>query len=617
MKRLITVIFCNLLFLSGCNYLDVMPNEFVTDEDLWKDVTKAEKLVTRLYTVLDNDKGMNIASDLMAATDEAKHHWETPDIWKFNMGSWGPNDNPLDNWKKRYEDIRTANLFINNAHRIEIPENKKDYWAQRIPRYVAECRMIRAWFYYELLCKYGPVPIMTEALGNENSDKLRIPRSSVDEMVTFLTEELDLAAQVLPLTYNSQEKGRVTKGAALALKAKVLLQYASPLLNGNPLYNSICNFDGKQLFSPVYDPEKWYQAALAAKAVLDIADQGVYRLSRKYPDNPIASYAGLFNSREYEETIFFKLRPSQTTIDKQLIPNGTVFSGNGKFSVTQEMVDAYEMDNGYPIDEPGSGYVKDGSWDGLLFDGKQWINVTNISNRFKNRDPRFYASVFFQGAVWRFESTKRPMHFAFWNNGNNQKEGWPKSGTNCESGYNIRKWCSPEVDLKNNLGSCERNYPIIRLAEMYLIYAEALNEYLEKPDERVYQAINAVRSRVDMPSLPILPSDYTKEGMRDRIRNEYRVEFAFENHRFFDVRRWLIATNTDQGNVHGLNTIPSPEEMDASGIFDESDKERGLYPFYKEVVLQKRVFKKKHYLFPIPQSEMNICNDFLVQNYGW
>ncbi|MEG1586232.1 MAG: RagB/SusD family nutrient uptake outer membrane protein, partial [Bacteroidales bacterium] len=595
MKNPIYLFLCLFILLSGCNYLDVIPNEFVTDDDIWKDVTKAEKLVTRLYTVLDNRQGLDIASDLMAATDETKNHWGNPSVWKFNTGNWGPSDNPFDNWKARYEDIRIANLFINNAFRIVIPENKKDYWTQRIPRYTAECRMIRAWFYYELLCKYGPVPILTPDSDDGNVNKLRIPRSSVDELIRFLTDELDQSAAVLPESYDSQERGRVTRGAALALKAKVLLQAASPLLNGNPLYKEIRNFDGKYLFNAQYDADKWLKAAMAAKAVLDMADRGIYRLSRKYPDNPIASYASLFYTREYEETIFFKLRSSQTEIDKRLVPNGTEFFGNGKYSVSQEHIDAYEMNNGYPINEPGSGYDKTGFWDGYLFDGTESVAVTDISVRFRNRDPRFYASVFYQGAVWRFKSTRRQMHFAFWNNRNNQKEGWPKLGTNCESGYNIRKWCSPEVDLRNNHGSCERNYPIIRLAEMYLIYAEALNEYLDKPDMRVYQAVNAVRNRVNMPSLPIIPADYTKEGMRKRIQNEYRVEFAFENHRFFDVRRWLIAKTTDNGAIHGLNALPAVAEMDESGIMDESDKRRGLYPFYKEVVLQKRVFEDKHY----------------------
>lgn len=174
---------------------------------------------------------------------------------------------------------------------------------------------------------------------------------------------------------------------------------------------------------------------------------------------------------------------------------------------------------------------------------------------------------------------------------------------------------NPNVNLRSGNGTTNRNYPVIRLPEMLLAYAEATNEFQAAPTQDVYDAVNKIRARVSMPALPITAEDRTKEGMRKRIRNEWRVEFAFENHRFWDVRRWLIAKQVDNGPMYGLNARPSQAELQATGL-DENSEAAGVAVFYKQTVNQNRVFTDKHYLFPIPQIEVN-KNPNLVQNYGW
>ena len=282
----------------------------------------------------------------------------------------------------------------------------------------------------------------------------------------------------------------------------------------------------------------------------------------------------------------------------------------------QEFVDAYEMKNGYPINVEGSGYVDQGFWNGQLWDGLKFQNVSNLSNMYKNRDPRFYASIFFQYSVWRFDATKRGVRLAWFGSGNGQTDGWAtgKSGTN-PLGYNVRKFTSPEFDENAKTGTGKRNFPIFRLGEIYLNYAEAMNEYLGAPDASVYEYINRVRNRVSMPALPILAADNTQEGMRKRIQNERRIELAFESHRFWDVRRWLIAKTVDNGEVHGLNARPSAEELAATGL-NVTSEAAGVAVFYKRVVIQTRMFNDKHYLMPIPQTEID-KDPNLVQNYGW
>ncbi|HEY0177481.1 MAG TPA: RagB/SusD family nutrient uptake outer membrane protein, partial [Pedobacter sp.] len=219
--------------------------------------------------------------------------------------------------------------------------------------------------------------------------------------------------------------------------------------------------------------------------------------------------------------------------------------------------------------------------------------------------------------VWRFDVTKRSTKYAYWGSGNGKTDGWAngKSGTS-PLGYNIRKFLTPDYDKNAGTGTSKRNSPIFRLAEMYMIYAEAMNEYLDIPDARVYDYINKVRGRVKMPSLPILAADQTKEGMRKRIQNEDRVEFAFETHRLWDIRRWMLGTVVNNGPVHVLNAKPSVAELTASGISDINSEQAGVAVFYKPVVIQNRVFQDKHYLMPVPQSEIDKDPD-LVQNYGW
>lgn len=607
--------------ISCKKYLDVVPKEIVTEKDIYDNINTAERAWANMYTSL-NTSSANIYTNtvLGACTDECKNHWENVAELKFNSGAWGPTDNSLGNWGTAYQFIRRANIFLKNIDKTPIPQDRMEYYSARIPQYKAEVRFLRAKLYFELLRSYGAVPL----LGDDVTDvSVNIPdalniRKPVMEVVDYIVTELDQVAPVLPIDYtdNPGETGRITRGAAMSLKAITLLYAASPLFNGNTLYAGVKNMDGTQLFPQTYDKEKWKKAADAAKAVLDM---NVYALNNPNPSNPIDNYARLFFSREYKETILSYLMGSTRDLDQNLQPNGQdaqSAGGFGKFSVLQEMVDAYEMKNGLVITDPNSGYTKDGFWDGPLWDGKSFRQAKNISNMYRNRDPRFYASINFQYAFWDSANHRRPLKYAYFGNNGGASDGWPKSGTNCESGYNWRKWCDPGVNLRGS-GNGNRNYPVIRLAEIYLIYAEAMNEYLESPDQEVYDAVNKIRARVSMPGLPVSgTNDNTKVGMRKRIQNEWRVEFAFEGKRFWDVRRWLIAKNVDNGDVHGMNARPTSAELQATGL-DVGSEAAGLAVFYKLTTIQRRVFTDRHYLMPIPQTEIDKGNGKLVQNLGW
>ncbi|HMI04947.1 MAG TPA: RagB/SusD family nutrient uptake outer membrane protein [Pedobacter sp.] len=617
MKKSYILLLAGLLTIgTSCKkYLDVVPSEYTTEEDVFKNINLSEQALARLYNGLPNE----LTSDMTTYTDESYHHWFDnaggADAYKYNLGSWSNTDNPLGNWAGKYQDIRRANIFIERIESVPIPLNREAYYAIWVPRYKAEARFIRAQFYFELFKRYGAVPLLTKAINVDPNDlgETQVFRNSVDEVVNFITSECDAVAAALPLTHEDAQIGRITKGAALALKSRTLLYAASPLFNGNPLYANIKNTDGKQLFNSAYDKEKWKKAADAAKAVIDL---GIYNLYNPFPLNPVQNYAAQFYTRDYSETILARILPNATTIDHSLNPNGAPFKGSGKYTPLQELIDAYEMKNGYPIAADGSGYADKGTWNGQLWDGLKFQNVNNLTNMYKDRDPRFYASIFFQYSVWRFDATKRGVRLAWFGAGNGQTDGWAtgKSGTN-PLGYNVRKFVTPEFDENAKTGTGKRNFPIFRLGEVYLNYAEAMNEYQGTPDADVYEYINRIRNRVSMPALPILAADNTQDGMRKRIQNERRIELAFESHRFWDVRRWLIAKTVDNGEVHGLNARPSADELAATGL-NVTSEAAGVAVFYKRVVVQTRVFNDKHYLMPIPQTEID-KDPNLVQNYGW
>lgn len=615
--------------LTSCEFLDIVPKEVITEEDIWEDIKNAENALARLYNAMPNDV---MSDDLSGATDESYHHWEnnTHNAWKYNTGGWGPTDNPFGNWGGRYQDIRRANLFIENIESVPLPSDRIDYYAPRIPIFKAEARFLRAFFYFDLLRKYGAVPLVTQSVKNMNDPvSTFVERNSVDEVVEFIVDECDDIKNTLEEDYieDPSQTGRITKGAALALKCRTLLYAASPLLNGNPLYAGITKKDGTPLFNPTYDKEKWKKAADAAEELFALVDKGIYELYQPNPENPVDNYAQLFYTREWKEMILAYSRGDTGDYEMEHYPNGFPFNGFGKMSVLQELVDSYETATGYPINDPRSGYTEKGTWDGEMWDGKRFSEVKNVSNMYYNRDPRFYASIYFQYCNWVLALHKRPVKFAYYGNRDFQwdnSDAWPWStGTHNMSGYGIRKWNCPDVDRLNGRGTAHRNIPIFRLAEIYLNYAEALNEYLDKPDQRVYDAINQVRKRVQMPTLPIAgrQEDLTRDGMRQRIRNERRVELAFESHRFYDVRRWMIAGDhdgikgTDNGTVTGLNNRPSQEELEATGL-DWKSEEAGVAVYYKRMPLQTRLFQDKHYLYPIPKSEMD-KNPNLKQNYGW
>lgn len=673
--------------LASCDYLDIVPAEIVTEDKIFQDITLAQQDLGSMYHDILKWTAQNSDDRLLrdgpfnwtgCAGDEMIDHWGTtaPTTY-FKLGGLTTSWNPLGDWSWNYALIRKATNFINKIENVPLTQSQQQTYGMKVKQFKQEARFLRAYMYFDLLRQYGAVPLITEVQDVSNVSGTQVSRDPVDKIVEFICNELDEAASVLPNTWSDATNyGRISKAVCLALKARTLLYAASPLYNGNTMYKDIKNVDGTQLFPQTYDKELWKKAADAAQVAIDCCLSAGITLSQSGA-NAINKYEKIFyNNTSNSEFILASIQTYGIYEDVSCNSHSEDKGGWGRFSIMQNQVDAYETANGYlpflmddsgciiydangkPEINPESGYNETSfTHVDQLWDGTSWQPCTNVYNdlnghlvrdmgnydlynMYVNRDPRFYASLTFQGAKFRNETegSKRCYHFAYWRNLESYAywwvDGYPNVNTNNETGYGLRKFMNPVADIKNWIGTSS-NYPLFRLSELYLIKAEALNEYYDTPNSDVYNAINEVRSRVDMPKLPITSEDNTKVGMRKRVRNERRVELFFEGHRFWDVRRWMVGDKCFGIPNYRMNAQPTDSEIIAKakelGYVSMTDhasdpkyswdrvwdsRNAGLKIYYKRTVDVKCVFSDKMYLFPIPQDDINKNTSF-VQNYGW
>ena len=454
---------------------------------------------------------------------------------------------------------------------------------QLVNKYKAEARFLRAYFYFMLMRQYGPVVLTKNEVLPVDApvSELMLPRSSFDDCVNYVVEQLDSAASVLPvIPAQDQDYGRATKGAALAIKSRLLLYAASPFYNGNSSLSNFRSSENQPLISQEYDREKWKRAADAAKAVIDL---GVYQLYKDPDGDLIKTQRNILLTPWNEECIFARKSNNQPSWDIHCsIRRAGGWNGIGP---TQEMVDAYFMKDGKSITE-SSLYRENGF-------------TNNISNMYVDREPRFYASIIYNGQKYKGGSiVSDSVIVDFTYSGKDGKQFGGEDYTH--TGYLVYKNVSPET---NRLAGQYKSRPIvlIRLGEIYLNYAEALAEYGGSAAEtEALSYLNLIRDRAGIPQygtgvdgLPVVSGD----ELIEKIRMERRVELAFETHRWFDIRRWKVVKEY-MGDMHGMSIDKNGEE------------------FYQRTVAATHVWKDEYYWWPIPQYEMD-RGDLLVQNPGW
>lgn len=542
--------------LCSCNdFLDREEDSFIDKTATFDSYNRTKQYLTYAYSLLP--EGLNRFSGgalLGAATDDACFAIESSNIQQFNNGSWNALSNPDNVWDRYFAGIAKCCTLLENsnhinldisrldpAKRVEYENNLKD-----IRMWRAEAHFLRAYFNFELLKRYGPIPIIKSTL-DINKDYSDTPRPTMKEVVAFIANDCDMAADSLELTpwRNMNDAfGRATKGAVLALKSRLLLYAASPL------YVDFGDIDEANKPS---DATLWKAAADAAKAVIDLNQ---YELAPAYDD----LFKNDFQNKEY---IFVRRYPSNSDFEKSNFPIS--YGGKGGTNPSQNLIDDYEM------------------LDGTAFD---WSDPVKAAHPFENRDERLLATVLMNGVLFKGK------RIATYPGG---ADAMPNPNAT-KTGYYLRKFLNENVNIQTGGGSDGHVVPLFRLAEIYLNYAEALNEYdPTNPDIAVY--LNKIRERV---SLPDVPSGLTQEQMRTLIHHERRVELAFEEHRFWDVRRWKVASSTLGAPVKGVKIT-----QDDAGNFT-----------YSPVQVEQRVFQPKMYWYPIPQSEVLKLHHW-EQNKGW
>lgn len=532
---------------------------------------QARQNLAAIYSTMYNGHNRVGGDYLDAASDDAiSSSLNDTDIDKLASGRFtSTNTISSDmNWALHYRGIRMANIFVTNIDIVPL----KDTFGDGQPLNVAwksEARFIRAYHYFELLKRYGGVPLMGDEPKGLNDD-LEIPRNSFSEVVEYIVgelEDIEDRLRTYPIADLSSSAHVVTAEAAMALRTRVLLYAASPLYNGGNIGSSA---DQQALVGySQYSDARWQRAA-------DAANEFIQDYGARFGLN--ADFTDIFITDGNPEIIFFTQGGRNTNIETRNGPVGYTGSnlGSGRTSPTQNLVDAFSMKDGKAISDPTSSYTY------------------LASQPYSDRDPRLGWTVLYNTAQW----LNRPLET--FEAGRDKPSG---ASQKTKTSYYLRKFMG-DFENQTDYSSVRHNWIAIRYAEVLMNFAEAQNE-VSGPTPAVEQVIFDLRARAGIDSGDDgrfgLAMGLSKEEMREVIHNEKRIEFAFEEHRYWDIRRWKIAEN----------------------VFTESDPLRGLMIIknsggygINEVTVAEYTFDPKRYFYPIPYSEI-LNNRNMVQNPGW
>ena len=559
MKKVFYILSAALL-LAGCNFLDFDETSSLYDrDDMYSTYSNIQKMLTNIYGYMPNRNIVDV-SDAMrdCGSDDAEFGDPDASVQRFNNGNWSAISTVDTKWTF-YNAIRSANEFLESIQTVDISRYQYDAkyarWQDHIKIYPYEARTLRAYYLFELARRYGDIPVPLTMLSVEEANS--IEKTPFDKVIDFIVEECDTCAKYLPNTYIGMlddEYGRVTKGFAMAVKSKALLYAASPLFNASA------------------DKAKWLKAAKAAQ---DIIDLNYYRLDPAETCNSVSSPEVVLQimrseSQSFEEYNF----PVRFTMGVRTYMSGTY--------PTQNLVDAFQTLGGYDITLEEDGWHTDDP----AFD---------ITKPYDGRDPRFARAVLADGMSFKGSTIQTFVGGADYS-ATRQDLGSP-------TGYYLNRYIIPTVDFTPEANvSAKHSWIIYRYAETLLAYAEAANEYFGNPDTKdatlklsARDALNQVRANAGMPDVTVTGQD----AFREAVRREWRVEFAFEDHRFWDVRRWKIGPDT-QKKINGVQIIQGADKKE-----------------YSLMLVENRVWADRMYLYPIPQSEL-FCNQNLnPQNTGW
>lgn len=641
MKARIYIPVVLLMMTVACkkSFLDVVPDNVATLDNAFSMRSEAEKYLATCYSYLpdDGDPRTNIA---FLGGDEFWLAYPplslTATNWNVARGSqnvtrpyvniWDGDDFENVRNKGMFVAIRTCNTFLDNVSDKSKIADLTDF---ERTRWLGEVMFLKAYYHFLLMRQYGPIPIMDKNIPvTAPLAETKVKRQPVDSVVTYIANLMEQATALLPvsLTTRSTELGRITKAIALSLRAKVLVYGASPLFNGNNDYANFKNKDGQLLISNTFSAEKWQKAAQAAAAAIKACEEAgvfLYKFinTTGFPltDETITqmSIRNAVCEEWNQEWIWANANSStwqlqyssMAHIDPAQSGNSSIY---GTLGPTMQVVRQFYTKNGVPIAEDKT----------LDFSSPHELRSATHDERINfvegyqtarinyDRESRFYADLGFDGGRWYMQNSPSKTDYDTWSA--QLKLGQYGSGIAVTiTTYYPKKLVNWKFAYQDNNSNHIEDYPmpIMRLADLYLLYAEALNE-ASGPSEEVYRYLNLVRERAGLGTVQNSWSNFsnnpaaytTKEGLRNIIRTERNIEMSFEGSRFWDLRRWKLAGQVLNANITGY---------DRSGTVDHPEL------FYTPTTyFTMRFVVPRDYLWPIKESNLPV-NENLVQNPGW
>lgn len=627
MKKNKSCLLAIILLLSSCNYLEVVPDNVATINSAFTMRSSAEKFLFTCYSYLPKEGhyGLN------PATLIADELWSIEDSWHsmlINRGFQNIVDPYHSYWSGVAGDpnlfmaIRDCNIFLDNI------DNVLELTPEENARWKAEVKFLKAYYHFYLIRMYGPIPIIRENMPiSEGVQEVQISREPVETGINYVVELLNEAIEDLPevIDASATEAGRITSLIAQSVKAQVLILAASPMYNGNTDLANFVGPNGEQYFSQSYDKEKWRVATDALKLAIDRAHatgRKLYYYKDNDPNAAIVSeetnlkmnFRNAYTQKWNSEIIWgntLSLVASQAAAQARLDGNTVgLASTRSNLAVTLKMTEMYYSKNGVPINEDKT-YDYGGRFAISTGDAahKYYIREGySTANMHFNREPRFYASLGFDGAIWYGQGKKNETDLWYVAAKAGQFSGLVQSGFNNVTGIWPKKLVNPENVYSSTTSYTIVNYPNpnIRLTDLYLLYAEALNEYYG-PTPEVYEYVDLVRRRSGLESVssswanhsvnPDKPT--TQDGLRSIIQQERAIELAFEGKRFWDLQRWKKGVSELNYSVQGWNV-----------------SQREASDFFTPITLFERKFNQRDYFWPIRELDL-VVNKNLVQNPGW
>lgn len=589
MKKIIYII-STLLMLgtAGCDdFLDKEVDLSLSDEQVFSNFENTRSFLANIYTYLPDafagyTNGQFLAASRDCMTDNALSYWDVHYYHSVLTDSYSAKDHPFTNdfWPKNFRAIRAANQFMKNARESVIGNSEKSGDNNHLySRYMAEARLLRAIFHFDVACWFGNVPIIGDdengvpvVFDPSDTQGMNMERTNTADALKWIAEECDAIKDVLPFRYSNEDEnwGRVNGAAAYALKSRALLYRASPL---NNLDNTT---------------SYWQEAAQAATDFItkNNSQSKPYKLFTTDTDDTSNNYYQCFITTPYYNDEYILSRSVWNTREIELFLAPCGFSGavnsTGRTNPTQNLVDSYETINGLPIDQ-------DPAYD--------------PQNPYANRDPRLDQTILHQGSVWGnpLQEEQRTVDVSYPDGIDYQAlHGGTLTGYYTKKFLNNMSFKSPALFSH----AC----PIFRYAEILLNAAEAINE--ASGPEQAYQYVNQVRARVGMPAY----KGMTKEQLRERIRNERRVELCFEDHRFFDERRWKLFEGQTMSNEKELPLYKQVYNLYGVTVTPGASR---VYTYGSAQKHPTRAFNTpKNYYLPLPDEEVKKAPN-LKQNRGW